>query len=176
MAFGLVNQLHQTIQPVAQKNISKLIHLRQFKNIKDPDVQEKEKCLKNGTKKVTCIGSKKIYTESIRKLYDQYNETASDKISLSVFYSLKPFYCMIPSEKEKQSCLCINCLDPHALLRSVNGYRYSMKLTPQKSLTAYLKQMKTGEKFDEMSAVNICKYYQYKRVEESYIGKRGKRI
>ena len=123
MTLGLVNQLHQTIQPVAQKNISKLIHLRQFKNIKDPDVQEKEKCLKNKTKKVTCTGSKKIYTESIRKLYDQYNETASDKISLSVFYSLKPFYCMIPSEKEKQSCLCINCLDPHVLLRSVSGYR-----------------------------------------------------
>ena len=51
-----------------------------------------------------------------------------------------------------------------------------MKLTPHKSVTAYLKQMKTGEKFDEMSAVKICKYYQYKRVEESYIGKEGKRI
>lgn len=36
----------------AQKNISKLSYLRQFENIKDPDVQEKEKCLKNGTKKV----------------------------------------------------------------------------------------------------------------------------
>ena len=36
--------------------------------------------------------------------------------------------------------------------------------------------MKTREKFDEMSAVKLCKYYQHKRVEESYIGKVGKRI
>ena len=50
-----------------------------------------------------------------------------------------------------------------------------MKLTPHKSVTAYLKQIKTGEKFDEMSEVKICKYYQYKRPEESYIGKEGKR-
>ena len=51
-----------------------------------------------------------------------------------------------------------------------------MKLTPHKSLTAYLKQMKTGEKFDEMTTVKICNYCQYKSVEESYIGKKEKRI
>ena len=39
-----------------------------------------------------------------------------------------------------------------------------------------VKQTKTREKFDEMNAVKICKYYQYKRVEESCIGKEGKRI
>ena len=93
-----------------------------------------------------------------------------------VFYSLKPFYYMSPSEKEKQSCLCINCLNPQVLLKSINGYRSPMKLTPHKSLIAYHKQMKTGEKFAEMSAVKICKHYQYKRVEESYIGKEGKLI
>ena len=51
-----------------------------------------------------------------------------------------------------------------------------MKLTPHKSLAAYLKQMKTGEKFDEMSAAKICNYYQYKRMEESYIENEGKHI
>ena len=51
-----------------------------------------------------------------------------------------------------------------------------MKLTPHKSLSANLKQMKTREKFDEMSAVKLCNYYQHKRVEESYIGKVGKHI
>ena len=76
----------------------------------------------------------------------------------------------------KESCLWINYLNPHALLKSINGYRSSMKLTPDKSLTANLKQIKTREKFDEMSAVKICKYYQHKRVEKSYIGKVGKRI
>ena len=51
-----------------------------------------------------------------------------------------------------------------------------MKLTLHKSLTANLKQIKTREKFDGMSAVKICKYYQHKRVEKSYIGKAGKRM
>ena len=49
---------------------------------------------------VICATSKKIYTDSIRKLYDRYNETASDKISSSVSYSLKPLYCMPASKKE----------------------------------------------------------------------------
>ena len=89
---------------------------------------------------------------------------------MTVFYSLIQFYYMPPSEKEKQSCLCINCLNPQVLLKSINGYRSPMKLTPHKSLTAYHKQ------FAEISAVKICKYYQYKRVEESYIGKEGKLI
>ena len=121
-----------------------------------------------------CSASKKIYTESIRKLHEEFNETKSAKVSLSVFYNLKPFYCLPPSEKEKQSCLCINCLNPHVLLKSINGYRSSKKLAPHKSLIAYLKQMKAGDKFDEMSAEKVCKYYQYNRVVESYIGKEGK--
>ena len=129
--------------------------------MKDPDVQEKEKSLNNGTKKGICITRKNIVTESIRKHHDYYNEAASNKIILSVFYSLKPFHCKPPSKKEKQSCFCINCLNTHVLLKSINGYRSSMKLTPYKSLIAYLKQMKAEEKFDEISAVNICKYYQY---------------
>ena len=45
------------------KNISKLSCLRQFKNIKDSDVQEKEKCLRNGKKKVVCTAS--IWNHSI---------------------------------------------------------------------------------------------------------------
>ena len=120
-----------------------------------------------------CTASKKIYTQSIRKLHDQYNETAADKISLLVFYGLKPFYCTRPSEKEKQSCLRISCL---VLLKLINIYRSSMKLTPHKSLTAYPKQLKAGEKFDETRVANICTYYQYKRVEESYTEKEEKHI
>ena len=58
----------------------------------------------NGAKNVICTISKKIYTESIRRLHDQYNKAASDKIFLSVFYNLKTCYYMPPSKKKKQSC------------------------------------------------------------------------
>ena len=36
----------------------------------------------NGTKNVICTISKKIYTESIRKLHDQYNKAASENMLL----------------------------------------------------------------------------------------------
>ena len=114
--------------------------------------------------------TKKIYTESIRKLHQQFNATHSILVSLSCFYSFRPFYCLRPSEKEKQSCLCIYCLNPYVVLKSINGYRLSQKLTP---LTFYIKQLKAGKKFDEMEAEKMCKLYQYKKVVESYIGKKG---
>lgn len=129
---------------------------------KGPWCSRKRETSEERNKKVICTASKEIYNVLIRKLHDQYtiktasDKIASDKISLLVFYSLKTFYCMPPSEKKNQSCLWINwftcklILKPHVLLKSINGYRSSMKLAPHKSLTAYLKQMKTGEKFDEM--------------------------
>ena len=89
----------------------------------------------DGAKNVICTISNKIYTESIRKLHDQYNKAASDKISLSVFYSLKTCYYMPASKNEKQSCLCINCLNTQVLLKPINGCRSSMKLPPYKSCT-----------------------------------------
>ena len=135
---------------------------------KGPWCSRKRETSEERNKKVICTASKEIYNVLIRKLHDQYtiktasDKIASDKISLLVFYSLKTFYCMPPSEKKNQSCLWINW--------------FTCKLILKPHVTAYLKQMKTGEKFDEMTTVKICNYCQYKSVEESYIGKKGKRI
>ena len=63
------------------------------------------------------VASKRIYTDSVRKLLQRFNETQEKPISLSTFFKLKPFYCLKPSEKEKQSCLCLNCLNPHVILK-----------------------------------------------------------
>ena len=43
-------------------------------------------------------------------------------------FKFKPFYCVLPSEKEKQSCVCINCQNPYLLLQAVNRYRISKHL------------------------------------------------
>ena len=135
--------------------------------------KKKKKCLKDGTKKVICTASKKIYTESIRKFHDQDNETVSDKISLLVFYGLKPFLLV---KRKSKVIYGISCLNPHVLLNSSNGYRSSIKLTPYKSRTAYLKQIKTGEKFDETSAVKICKYYQYLKAWENVLSEKKESV
>ena len=64
--------------------------------------------------------------------------------------------------------------NPHVILKSNNSYGLSKKLTPHNSLTAHLNEMNSGREFKEMTAKKYCKYYEYKRVVESYIGKNGK--
>ena len=39
-----------------------------------------------------------------------------------MFYSYKPFYVSKPTEKEKESCLCIDCLNPHLVLKSIKNF------------------------------------------------------
>ena len=46
----------------------------------------------------------------------------------------------------------------------------------QRAFSVYLKQLKAGEKFDEMPAEKVFQVYQYKRVAESYTGKKRKSI
>ena len=110
-----------------------------------------------------------------------------NKIMTSFDYSAKVNNCVIDYlkkklkdnkkgavKKEKQSCLCINCLNPLVILSSINKYRYSQKLPPHGSLTIYLNKLKSGMLIPEMEAQNTCKCYESKRVIESYVGKDGK--
>lgn len=171
--FWIQNSITSNDSANSTKRITKMAFLKKFKHITDPEVREEEKALKSGSK-VMILATKRIYTDSVRKLHQRFNESCHNSVALSTFFNLKPFYCFQPSEKEKQSCLCINCLNPHVVLKSINLYRISQKLAPHDSLTCYLNKLQSGEKFNEMEAENSCKYYEYKRVVESYIGKDGK--
>ena len=150
--------------------------LKSLKDITDPQVREELKTRKKGSTVKTMVATKKIYTDSVRKLLQRFNETQEKPISLSTFLKLKPFDCLKPSEKEKQSGLCLNCLNPHVILKSINGYRISHSLVAHDSLTTYLTELEAGKRFEEMDANNNCKYYEYRRVEESCIGKNGERV
>ena len=66
---------------------------------------------------------------------------------MSTFFSLKPFYSLKLNEKEKQSCLCIYYLNLHVILKSINGYQASLKLTPYSSLLTYLNKLKPDKTF-----------------------------
>ena len=59
-------------------------------------------------------------------------------VSLTMFFKFKPFYCVLPSEKEKQSCVCINCQNPDLLLQVINRYHKSKHLNGHELLTKYL--------------------------------------
>ena len=127
--------------------------------------------LKNGTK-VRYTAIKMIYVASIRTLHNEFS-SKHVLVSSTTFFNFKPFYCIVPSEKGKQSFVCINCQNPHLLLQAVNRYRTSKNLNPHESLTKYLEKLNANEQFDEVTEENVYTYPRYEHVEESYTKKDG---
>ena len=156
------------------KRISKRDFLEQYSSINDPNLIEKRIPLKNGSK-VVFTSPRMVYTESVRKLHSSFNEKHTPH-SLSLFFRYKPYYCVRPTEKEKLSCLCINCLNPHLLLQSINIYRKSKVLPSHYSLTEYINRLQNGEDFVEANDEKPYKFYSCMRVTESYIEKEGKPV
>lgn len=174
--FWLKNSIISNDSVNSSKRMTKEEFTKKYKNIEDKELIEEEKVHKKTENILMVVATKRIYVEPVRKLLKMYNATHDDSVSLSAFYNLKPFYCFKPTEKEKQSCLCIYCLNPHVMLKSINCFRVKNNLEAHKSLTTYLNDMSSGKQFYEMSQHKVCKYYEYRRVIESYIGKNGKRI
>ena len=117
-----------------------------FNNIQEESLREEEKEHKKSENVTMVVATKRIYVEFVRKLLRKYNSSRGqeEQVSLSAFYNLKPFYCLKPSEKEKKSCLCIYCLNPHIILKSIIFFRTKNNLKPHESLTTYLNEMSKG--------------------------------
>ena len=135
------------------KGITKKAFLQKYIDIVDTNLREEVVQLKNGIK-VRYTAIKMIYVESIRKLHNEFS-SKHVPISLTTFFNFKPFYCIVPSEKEKQSCVCINCQNAHLLLQAINRYRASQNLTTHESLTKYLEKLEADEQFDELTEENV---------------------
>ena len=174
--FWVQNSITSNNSTNSSKHVLKMSFFRDFKEITDDNVREEEKTCKKGSKVKMIVTTKRIYTDSVRILHKRFNEDQEHPISLTAFFKYKPFYVLKPSEKEKRSCLCIYCLNHHVILKAINTFRISRKLATHDSLTGYLKEFETDDTFDEIDATNNCKYYEYKRIEESYIGKSGKKM
>ena len=137
---------------------------------------EKEVKLKNCTKRIFYTG-RKIYIESLRNSHERFNTTQNENVSLSVFYSYKPYYLSKPTEKEKTSCLCIDCLNPHLPPEPINNYRKSRNLNVYQSLSMYLNENKNdNDLFPETKEENQLHYYVYERKIECYKGKDDKDV
>ena len=63
-----------------------------------------------------------IYTKPLRDLHKKFI-AKYHYISLTMFYQLKPFYICVPTDREKESCLCIDCLNMHNLLNVLHQHR-----------------------------------------------------
>ena len=133
------------------KHINKRSFLEQFSNINDPNVIKRRVQLKNSSKVVSTV-PRMVYTESVRKLHSSFCQKYT-QASLTVFFKYKPYYCVKPTKKEKLSCLCINCLNPHLLLQSIHIYCKSKGLPSHDSLTEYIDRLIKGESFEEVMMI-----------------------
>ena len=153
--FWLDNCINSNESAYNIKRITKRSFLKQYSNIKDSNIIEKIVQLKKGSKKVLFTAPRMVYIESARKLHSSFCEKYF-KVSKILFFKYKPYYCVRPTKKEKSSCLCINCLNPHLLLQSINIYRKSKHLPSHNSLTAYIDQLEKGEIFEEANDDKPC--------------------
>ena len=73
--------------------------------------------------------------------------------------------------------MCIDCLNPHLLLKLINTYRKSINLHEYQSLTTYVNELKVdGDNYvlfpETKGEKEVC-YYAYERKLECYKGKDG---
>ena len=154
------------------KRLPKKTFLQLYTGIVVENLVEKTVQLKNGLK-IMYTENKMIYIESIRKLCNEYN-TLNMPVSLTTLFSFKSLYCVMPSEKEKQSCVCINCQNPHPLIQGINRYHTSKNFKSHDLLTTYFQELNSGNKFDELNENISYTYYKYEKAESHRIFRKKK--
>ena len=127
--FWLQNCINSNESFYNLAKITKRSFLEQHSNIRDTNLIKKQVKMKHSSKMIY-TAPRMVYIESVRKLHDSFNKSRTTPVSLSTFFKYKPYYCVRPTDKGKQSCLCIKCLNPHLLLKSINFYRKSKSLPP----------------------------------------------
>ena len=113
--------------------------LKHTLDFEDENITEFTKIKKNGTSKSYMKSQRIIYTKTIRKMHTDFVASRDNILgSLSTFLRYKPLYITLPSEREKESCLCIKCQNFHLLLQGINTYRCTQNLSKHYSVTEFL--------------------------------------
>ena len=87
-------------------------------DLEDENITEITKIKKNRTSKTYMKSQRIMYTKTIRKINTGFVASRDNiQCSLSTFFRYKPFYITPPSERQKESCLCIKYQNFHLLLR-----------------------------------------------------------
>ena len=143
--------------------------------IDDENVKDKVQTLKSGTQKYLVEAPKMILSKSIRDLHKDFNQKHAFSISLSNFYSFKPFYILPATEREKESCLCVVCFNLHQMLDALK--RLSEKTELYKSLSEFYQGFTADENFaldDAKTKNQLVSYYVFEKKQETYFTAEGK--
>ena len=119
----------------------KATYLSKYGNFVDPITEVEDVILKEtNTVKRYIKAPRMVYTKSIKRLHLEYLTVhPSIDRSRSTIVNYRQFYIEVPTEIEKQSCLCIVCQKAHTKLRGIKTFRKLEKLQPMHSVTKYLK-------------------------------------
>lgn len=74
-----------------------------------------------------------------------------------MFCNYKPFYLSKPTvqwvylffKKEKETCQCTDCLNPHLVLKSINKFRKSVDVHASQSSTTFLDEFSNIDRDDD---------------------------
>lgn len=105
--------------------IPKATYLSKYGKLVDPNIEEEDVTLKKTNNIKRYIKAPRmVYTKNIKQLHlEFFKENPDSTCSRSTFVKYRPFYIEEPSEREKQSCLCIVCQNAHTKLAGINTFR-----------------------------------------------------
>ena len=155
--------------------IPKLTYLSKYGGLSDPNIEEEDVLLKKANKvKHHVKAPRMVYTKSLDRLHLDFLKAEPEIIcSRSTFFKFKPFYIEQPTEREKQSCLCIVCQNAHTKLEGINTFRRMEKLRPIVSASEYLLSQKSEDLdpslYPERTSKKKVNYYVFETVLEKYV-------
>ena len=159
--------------------VSKMQYLREYKHltsIEDENLEEKKVILKKtGTVKIYVTAHRRIYTKPVRQLYRDFSDKTDIHCSFSTFNKYIPFYIGPPSEREKESCLCIKCQNAHLILKGINNFRKSVLMCKMESVTDFLRLKDTlseeeiQKNHPEFSSLKLTSFYLFEKKTETYV-------
>ena len=103
-----------------------------------------------------------LYSAS-EKIYHDFVETGF-AYSIGSIIKYKSFYITAPTEREKESCLCKNCLNTHLPLAGINNFWRAQKLLLHAPVTDFLNDQ-TLHGHSDTSEVSFC---FFEKKEEIY--------
>ena len=107
-----------------------------------------------------------IYTKTRRKMPKDFVASRDNiECSLSTFFRYQPFYITPPSEREKESCLCIKCQNVHLLLQGISTYRSTQNLSKHYSVTEFVNNEPpiSSNNFPECNETKEISYYIFEK-------------
>ena len=100
-------------------------------DLDDPNISEMQK-----RESVKLKAQRMIYSRQLRELYTGFCHSNPEiNVSMTLYHQCKPFYIFPPSEREKEGCLCIKCLNPHAIYSSVCRHIEGLPMSLSEYLT-----------------------------------------